>query len=217
MAQASYQGGGLDPKGQAANRRSQIWTDQHKRKWFSTVDLRDRSGAPACPLDPHTWTAPVIPTQNYLRMHEDKLRYGEIVIDYELWHAQLLRDQADYDAALDRFATGLAQGDDQLRAKLMMQPTASIIHALGPKPLSPRYVLACMAGDPWALGFTTDMPKWAQKIWPDPATLKPKQSPAHDFSFLEDEGDGVKPDELVEAVTVRRAKRSPVTAPSAEE
>lgn len=192
MAKATY-----DAQGPAAKPkfRLQRWTDQHGRKWLSTVDLKDPSASPASPLEPcgatvnaKPWKAPLVPPAKYLS--ENRAEYGTLLIDYDRWLADERQYQADWSASADMYARGMAQGDDSLYARLIANPTPALLRELGPRPVGEKYVLACMAGDPWALGLSATVPAWAVREGVDQIGGAPQsRGPmAHDFSFLT-EGD----------------------------
>lgn len=175
-------------KGQAANMRPQVWTDQHGRPWFSIVNKRDDSQAPASPPTAEGWTAPYAPGPEYLRMPPgDHRTYGRLEVDYERWLGDVHQSWEDRTARLDGYARAYAQSDDTLYAQLVAHPSAAILAALGPAPLHPNYVKACMAGDRWALGFTDEMPAWARKLWPDGFTDPRRTTYTVDLSFLEED------------------------------
>jgi hypothetical protein len=158
--------------GQAANRRHQVWEEVGTgREWESSVDIKDRSQAPASPVSP-LFTAPVMPSPHYVEQAPGK-RYGFVQVRYDTWLQDLEQAWKDRSETLDRIARAMAGRDDILYAKLVAEPTAAILGQLGPEPLNQKYVLACEAGDRWALGLDPwdgtpeTMPRWARKLWPD--------------------------------------------------
>lgn len=189
MATASYtatQSG----KGQAATRVSRMWTDTHGRIWNSVVDTKDKSGHPCSPLVPVRWTAPVVPDQKYLTPDTEG-GFQKITIRYEDWLKDLDTYETDWKTAVDKASLGYARGDQELYFELKAAPTAAILEMAGPKPLDRKYVLACMKGDQWALGLSSEYPGWAKKIWPDEAAfataVTPKRNADHDFDFLKED------------------------------
>lgn len=191
MAQASYNAAGIKAKGQTSHLRNKIWTDVHGRRWWSSTHAKDESQAPACPPEPIEWTAPVIPDSKYLSGSQDPMDQNKLLIDYTQWQQDLMDAQTDWNKRADVYAIGLAQGDEQVRQKLTLEPSFAMLQYLGPKPLDPKYVLACQAGDPWALGQTTVKPAWAKRLWPTTDPVVRGRSPV-DLSFL-DEPDLVEP------------------------
>ena len=175
-------------KGQAANHRWQVWRDQHGRRWGSIVNKRDDSQAPASPPTPEGgWPAPYVPGPEYLVMPDNPQEaYGLLRVNYDKWLADVEQSWEDRRARLDGLARAYAQSDDHLYTQLVANPSAAIVAALGPAPLHPHYVKACMAGDPWALGESDVLPAWAAKLWPDGVVDPRRVQKTVDLSFLDD-------------------------------
>lgn len=204
--------------GQQANRRAQFWKDQHGRRWHSTVDFKDVSQAPASPLYPVGWEAPIEPPQQYLRAFDaNTQRYGEIEVHYDQWLADTVAAWREREEAKDRYSQGLAGGDPDMHARLMARPTPALMGMLGREPLHPNYVKACMAGDQWALGLAKLVPPWAARLWPDGIVNPARRPTAVDMSFLDD--DGVAREIIQQAVRRPRGrprKRALAPAPTGE-
>lgn len=190
MAQANYGPSGNN-KGQAQTRVSRMWRDDHNRVWNSVVDTKDKSGHPCSPLMPVDWLAPVMPDQKYLKPNTEN---GEQHLDilYDTWLTDLDQYKIDWDTTVDKAALGYARGDQELYFELRATPTGAILEMAGQKPLDRRYVLACKAGDKWALGLTAVYPAWARKIWGDDfvKAVTPAQRFSNDLSFLDEEASG---------------------------
>ncbi len=186
MARATYDASGVKVKGQSANLRNKFWKDIHGRKWWSTVHSKDESQSPACPPQPMEWSAPIIPDAKYLTPSQNPEEQNVLVIQYDQWHQDLTTGHEDWKKRADLYALGLAAGDEVLRQKLMIEPSFAMLQMLGAKPDDPRYVAACQAGDPWALGLSPIKPAWAMRIWP---TLNPgtRAVSTVDLSFMDDE------------------------------
>lgn len=203
MATATYSAT-QSGKGQAANRVSRNWRDQHGRVWNAVVSIRDKSGHPCSPLapamDPATqrpWSAPVLPDQQYFILPAAEDADNIIRIDYARWLDDLDRYSADWDKTIDNACLGYANGNQQLYARLRRNPTTAILGMAGPKPLDRRYVLACQAGDRWALGLDPVFPAWAVKIWGTPDKVLPaNRSQADDYDFLNESADADAAKEL---------------------
>ncbi len=201
-------------KGQAANRRWQIWRDQHGRRWGSTVDKRDDSQAPASPPTPEGgWLAPYMPGPEYLTMPVGpQEQYGLLLVNYEKWLADVEQSWTDRQARTDGLARAYAQSDDFLYAQLLANPSAAMLAALGPAPLHPHYVKACAAGDAWALGLSPEQPAWAKKHWPDGVVDPRRVTKTVDLSFLDAEDEPPAPIKRKPG----RPRRVTASLPSAE-
>lgn len=208
MAQITYSAA---PKevGQAWNRVSRNWPDQHGRIWNGVVSTKDKSGHPCSPVTPVDWTAPMIPAAKYMRYPRMDEPFPKLTIDYAAWVADLDQYTADWDKQIDNACLGFANGNQQLYARLRRNPTTAILQMAGAKPLDRRYVLACEAGDPWALGLSPTFPAWAAKIWGTPDKVDPThRSAANDYTFLDDAEDR----NALKQETQRR-RRKPVRRP----
>jgi hypothetical protein len=187
MGQVSYSAA---PKevGQAWNRVSRNWPDQHGRIWNAVVSTKDKSGHPCSPLEPVDWSAPIVPAQKYFLLPNSSDPIPTLRIDYEKWLADQEMYATDWNKSVDNACLGFANGSQQLYARLKKNPTTAILEIAGVKPLDRRYILACQAGDRWALGFEPDMPAWARKIWDSPEKVNPaNRNRVDDYTFLEEE------------------------------
>jgi hypothetical protein len=138
---------------QVAQRRWQVFFDQHNRKWGAPIDIRN--GSPAAPLQP-LFKAPWVPPQHILKTGKDPERVQDLVIDYPT----LL---AERDAALEEWTKHMMKIGDAMHGEQFdpQKPSPSVLRRAGTKPESPQIVLAAIAADPWILGFTEEMPEWA--------------------------------------------------------
>jgi hypothetical protein len=152
-------------KSQADQRRPQIMTDQHGRKWFANIEKA--SGYPTGKVMPQ-FSVPhrqLIAPGKYLGFQADdpahvRIKYEEWIADLE--HANRLWEQ-------DRIRLGrLVHGS-------AFNPTGptplELLTLLGPRPMSPLPVKAMQQGNRWALGFTEKRPPEADSFFPAPETL----------------------------------------------
>jgi hypothetical protein len=152
-------------KSQADQRRNQIMTDQHGRRWFAVIEKA--SGYPTGKVLPQ-FRVPhrqLVPPTKYLEFQADdpahvRIKYDEWIRDMEaanrVWDQDRIR--------LGRLVHGSAFDPNG--------PTPmELLILLGPRPLSPLPIVAMKQENRWCLGFTDKRPPEADRFFPKPEAL----------------------------------------------
>jgi len=161
--------------------------DQHGRRWGAEIDKR--TDQPCSPITP-SFQAPWIPDAKYVTWtYDDASGAFRVVINYA-------EDKGDRKAAITEWQKTLLQTGAQLEGQSFdpSRPSIQVMMRVGPKPPPPEVVIAAEKGDPWVLGFSPDMPKWAR-----PYFAKMLEDEA---AFLTDESD-----DEIEVVPVEAPRR----------
>lgn len=164
-----------DVKGQEEDREYREFIDQHGRLYHTQVEKK--TGDPCQALRPINWSAPTGPAwfRDMLLPPEDldimtmvpkKLRARrryDIHIDYERWLSKWDLREQEHQQKLEDFARGMSKQANII--EILRNPPAELLTAAGPGPFPPReFIVACAAGDDWALGLTDRIPRKAQPL-----------------------------------------------------
>ena len=107
------------------------------------------------------WYLPQIASQMpYYRLNPDE--DGELrnlFLDYDQRITDLQHAHEEWRGNL------LSIGMKHFRGVDLVNPPMELLSAVGPKPAPLEPVFAAKAGDPWMLGFSNVMPKWAEKFF----------------------------------------------------
>lgn len=127
---------------------SDDFTDQHGRRFAAQHDLQN--SRPIGELSPVGFTPPWLPPMRFIKWPRS-IGGFRFEWDYETMANELVGDATVYYAAVMDFMLEHMKGEpipdlgDPVPSMVIRSP-------LGKPPLSPAIVLACQAGDPWALG-----------------------------------------------------------------
>ena len=142
--------------GQSLQREKRDWsddfTDQHGRRFSAQYDIGN--SRPMGELTPVGFSPPWLPPMFYIRWTRPKGGF-HFRWDYETLANELVGDATVYYAGVMDFMVehmkeyvqehGIPDIGDPVPNMVLRSP-------IGKPPLSPAIVLACQAGDPWALG-----------------------------------------------------------------
>jgi hypothetical protein len=150
-------------KSQADQRRNQIMTDQHGRRWFAVIEKA--SGHPTGRVSPEGWRPPhpkLVAPMKFMKFRADDPAH--LTINYDRWILELEQANRQWDEnriRLGRLVHGSA-----------FDPTGptpiELTVLLGPRPMSPLPVLAMKQGNRWALGEDVPRPPEADRFFPKP-------------------------------------------------
>lgn len=164
-----------DVRGQEEDREYREFVDQHGRLYHTQIEKK--TGDPCQALRPVNWSAPVGPEwfRNMLLPPEDleimtmvpkKLRARrryDIHIDYDRWLAKFDTREEEHQQKIEDFARGMSKQANVI--EILKNPPAELLKAAGFGPFPPReFIVACAAGNDWALGKTDVVPKKAQAL-----------------------------------------------------
>ena len=141
---------------QADTRGLGEFTDQHGRVWEANTENKTRH--PCGPYRP-TFEAPFYPFNNYM----DVKGTNRVVIQYQRWLDDLDTANAEYDQTLRNYAFQM-YGDQA--AQFINDPPSELIALAGERPMRvPReFIEASQAENKWILGFTPNVPEWAEPL-----------------------------------------------------
>lgn len=165
-------------KSQNDQRRYATFKDQHGRKWGAVVEKE--TGDPVGGIMPQ-FEAPWMPPPHIVRVVPGEtgvveIHYDELVREIREAHGHFL-DQARNIAVL-MYGEGAAQALETMPRELR--------HMVGDPPAPVEPVQAAKAGNKYVLGFSTQMPAWAEKFFGKEARIA-RQELEPDFPDAEDE------------------------------
>lgn len=137
--------------GESKQRVARGWSDdfmdQHGRRFAATYELSNQR--PIGELQPVGFHAPWLPPMRFIRW--DRPGGFHFQWTYEDLANELVGDATVYYASVMEFMLEHMKGEP---IPEMGEPVPAMVlrSPLGSPPLSPAIVLACQAGDPWALG-----------------------------------------------------------------
>lgn len=161
---------------QADKRFPSIMTDQWGREWYASFEPPNPqakvSGALPAPAEspkPKGWMMPVSPVWlQGLFLPPEQYRVvttpGSLTVDVDRWLADTVSWEAEWRMLMQRIAVeGLHYKSGDL-PRILANPPAELLNEAGPAPFPPALVVQAIAdGDPWCLGNTDEVPKWAEK------------------------------------------------------
>lgn len=164
---------GVELTGQPKDRSGQTLVDDFGRPWSVELDRRTMASV-GLPIPAFKAPFPI----PYQHLKEKAGQLGRIFIDFEGWIAELRRAWSEMEAQIQVLARDLFPNEI---ANVISAPHdyPALMRALGPAPLSERFVKALRAGHPWATG----------EIEADPRTLT---NPKGERLFSEEEVAGLE-------------------------
>lgn len=142
-------------------RRNHTMSDQHGRKWETTLDFI--ANGPCGPINPKGWSAPLSVHTKYLKFQPEDA--SNLLIEYDRWIEDTENAWKDYDTRLYNDAIMLfgAQGPKAYREK-----SPELVRHTGPSPEPVELIKAARAGNKWVLGLKRQdgsdypIPEWAE-------------------------------------------------------
>jgi len=142
--------------------------DQHGRIWEGPVEKE--TGHPCATLRPR-FTAPWVPPQDlkYFKFDTDIDDPYLIVLEYPTLLEDLRQSHEEYQRLLR--VKGQQLYKDAFDPE---RPTQVLLDQTGHPPASPLPVLAAMRNDQWVLGFSSEKPAWAGRVFAEPVPVADK-------------------------------------------
>lgn len=147
--------GGIELKGQPKDRQGTTYYDDFGRPY--SVEIDRRSMAPVG-LPTARFKAPFYVPYQHLKVRDEQL--GRFFIDFDAWIQEARNARDERNQQLQVLARQMAPNNV---AQVLAKPEdfPMVLEALGPEPLSDRFIRALKVGHKWATG----------EVEADPATL----------------------------------------------